>query len=247
MSDTHAPTRPTALWKRITASPARAAQPLQILLGNRSLVLLVGAFAALTVAEWGYVTALAIDALRRDGPIAVGLVGFRLFFAAIGSVASLPYVEQHPGTHAHRCRADESDAGRSECVARRSRGSPRGSPGPSRPRRHRLRRLSTCPVDDAAGALPYSEGTGRFGGRNQHRENPGASHRCDDRRSAARGSVTVRSVCRSSDPPLHRGLDHSSPGPTPHSDAHRDALEPPARSVRGRPSRRSESPMSARS
>ena len=29
--------------------------------------------------------------------IALGLVGFRLFFAAIGSVFSVPYVERHPG------------------------------------------------------------------------------------------------------------------------------------------------------
>jgi CRP-like cAMP-binding protein len=97
MTDTVASQQRPALWRRVTASPARLAEPLQILLGNRSLMLLVGAFAALTVAEWGYVTALAIDALRRDGPIAVGLVGFRLFFAAIGSVSSLPFVEQHPG------------------------------------------------------------------------------------------------------------------------------------------------------
>lgn len=78
-------------------SPASVAEPLKILRGNRSLVLLVGAFAALTVGEWGYVTALAIDALHRDGPIAVGIVGFRLFFAALGTITSLPYVERHPG------------------------------------------------------------------------------------------------------------------------------------------------------
>jgi len=58
---------------------------------------LVSAFAALTIAEWGYVTALAVDAFRVDGAIAVGVVGSRLFFAAIGSFLSLPYVERHPG------------------------------------------------------------------------------------------------------------------------------------------------------
>jgi CRP-like cAMP-binding protein/predicted MFS family arabinose efflux permease len=73
------------------------AEPLQILLGNRSLTWLVVAFGALTIAEWGYVTALAVDAFRQEGAIAVGIVGFRLFFAAIGSVFSLPYVERHPG------------------------------------------------------------------------------------------------------------------------------------------------------
>ncbi len=55
------------------------------------------AFAAVTVAEWGYVTALAVDAFRLHGAIAVGLVGFRLFFAAAGSFFSIPYVEREPG------------------------------------------------------------------------------------------------------------------------------------------------------
>jgi CRP-like cAMP-binding protein len=84
-------------FRRISAGPGRLAEPLQILLGNRSLTWLVVAFGTLTIAEWGYVTALAVDAFRQDGAIAVGLVGFRLFFAAIGSVFSLPYVERHPG------------------------------------------------------------------------------------------------------------------------------------------------------
>jgi CRP-like cAMP-binding protein len=67
-------------------------------LGNRALTWLVVAFAILTVAEWGYVTALAVDAFRLHGAIAVGLVGFRLFFAAIGSFFTLPFVERHPGS-----------------------------------------------------------------------------------------------------------------------------------------------------
>jgi len=90
-------TKAPSLWSRVSGGPARLAEPLQILLGNRSLAWLVIAFGALTVAEWGYVTALAVDALRRDGPIAVGFVGFRLFFASVGSIVSLPYVERHPG------------------------------------------------------------------------------------------------------------------------------------------------------
>jgi CRP-like cAMP-binding protein len=81
----------------ISTGPKKLAEPLQILLGNRSLTWLVVAFGMLTIAEWGYVTALAVDAFRHDGAIAVGLVGFRLFFAAIGSVFSLPWVERHPG------------------------------------------------------------------------------------------------------------------------------------------------------
>jgi hypothetical protein len=69
---------------------------LRILAGNRSLTWLIGAFAALTVAEWGYVTALAVDAFRSHGAIAVGLVGMRLLFAAVGSFFSIPFVERHP-------------------------------------------------------------------------------------------------------------------------------------------------------
>jgi CRP-like cAMP-binding protein len=84
-------------FRRISAGSGRLAEPLQILLGNRSLTWLVVAFGTLTIAEWGYVTALAVDAFRQDGAIALGLVGFRLFFAAIGSVFSVPYVERHPG------------------------------------------------------------------------------------------------------------------------------------------------------
>ncbi len=75
----------------------RLVDPLRILFGNRSLTWLVVAFAALTMAEWGYVTALAVDAFRMHGAIAVGLVGFRLFFAAVGSIVSVSYVERHPG------------------------------------------------------------------------------------------------------------------------------------------------------
>ncbi len=75
----------------------RLVDPLRILFGNRSLTWLVVAFAGLTIAEWGYVTALAVDAFRMHGTIAVGLVGFRLFFAAVGSIVSVPYVERHPG------------------------------------------------------------------------------------------------------------------------------------------------------
>jgi CRP-like cAMP-binding protein len=82
---------------RGSTGPGRLVEPVRILLGNRSLTWLVAAFAVLTIAEWGYVTALAVDAFRLHGAIAVGLVGFRLFFAAIGSLISLPYVERHPG------------------------------------------------------------------------------------------------------------------------------------------------------
>jgi len=73
----------------------RLTDPLRILIGNRSLTWLVIAFAGVTIAEWGYVTALAVDAFRQHGAIAVGLVGLRLFFAAVGSFVSIPYVDEH--------------------------------------------------------------------------------------------------------------------------------------------------------
>jgi len=91
----------TRRWRRhpdgAVGGLRRLAEPLRILLGNRSLTWLLAAFAGVTIAEWGYVTALAVDAFRLHGAIAVGLVGFRLFFAALGSLFAIPYVERHPG------------------------------------------------------------------------------------------------------------------------------------------------------
>ena len=57
---------------------------------------LVVAFAGVTIAEWGYVTALAVSAYRHHGAIAVGLIGLRLFFAALGSIATVSFVHR-PG------------------------------------------------------------------------------------------------------------------------------------------------------
>ena len=91
----------TRWFQRQRTGPAaglgRLAAPLRTLFGNRSLTWLLVAFAAVTIAEWGYVTALAVDAFRLHGAIAVGLVGFRLFFAAVGSFFGIPFVERHPG------------------------------------------------------------------------------------------------------------------------------------------------------
>jgi CRP-like cAMP-binding protein len=56
---------------------------------------LVVAFAGITLAEWGYVTALAVDAFRLHGSVAVGLIGFRLFVASIASFFNIPYLERH--------------------------------------------------------------------------------------------------------------------------------------------------------
>jgi len=75
----------------------RLTEPLGILVGNPSLTTLLVAFAALTVAEWSYVTGLSVDAFRHHGSIAVGFVGFRLFFAAIGSFVGVPFLERHMG------------------------------------------------------------------------------------------------------------------------------------------------------
>jgi CRP-like cAMP-binding protein len=74
-----------------------AADPLRVLLANRALVHLVAAFSGITVAEWGFVTAMAIHAYRLNGTVAVGLVGLRLFFAALGSFFTAQFVEQHAG------------------------------------------------------------------------------------------------------------------------------------------------------
>jgi len=81
---------------RPTVGLGRLVEPFRILFDNRSLTWLVGAFAAMTLAEWGYVTALAVDAFRLRGSVAVGLVGFRLFIASLGSFFNIPFLERHP-------------------------------------------------------------------------------------------------------------------------------------------------------
>jgi CRP-like cAMP-binding protein/predicted MFS family arabinose efflux permease len=63
--------------------------------GNGSLVSLLGAFAGITLAEWGYVTALAVVALHEGGATAVGLVGLRFFFAAAGSLVASGFLNRH--------------------------------------------------------------------------------------------------------------------------------------------------------
>jgi CRP-like cAMP-binding protein len=89
----------TSLLRLSASAVRRLAEPVQILLANQSLAWLVAAFAFVTIAEWGYVTALAVDAFRVDGAIAVGIVGLRLFFAALSSVFSLPLIHRRPGRH----------------------------------------------------------------------------------------------------------------------------------------------------
>jgi CRP-like cAMP-binding protein len=75
---------------------ARLVEPFRIVFDNRSLTWLVGGFAAMTLAEWSYVTALAVHAFRLQGSLAVGLVGFRLFIASIASLFNIPFLERHP-------------------------------------------------------------------------------------------------------------------------------------------------------
>jgi CRP-like cAMP-binding protein len=60
------------------------------LAGNPPLTQLVVAFAFVSTAEWAYVTALSVHALRRDGTIAVGFVGLRFFVGAISSLIGTP-------------------------------------------------------------------------------------------------------------------------------------------------------------
>jgi CRP-like cAMP-binding protein len=77
---------------REPAVPRRPKQPgpLKTLAENRSLTQLVVAFAFVSTAEWAYVTALSVHALRRDGTIAVGFVGLRFFVGAISSLIDTP-------------------------------------------------------------------------------------------------------------------------------------------------------------
>jgi len=74
------------------AAPRRPKQPgpMATLAANRPLTQLVVAFAFVSTAEWAYVTALSVHALRRDGTIAVGFVGLRFFVGAISSLIDTP-------------------------------------------------------------------------------------------------------------------------------------------------------------
>jgi CRP-like cAMP-binding protein len=74
---------------------------------------LIVAFAATNVAEWGYVTALAVDALRRSGALAVGIVGLRLFLASLSSIFSTAVLQKRKPGHL----LVEIPAGRAALVA----------------------------------------------------------------------------------------------------------------------------------
>ena len=59
-------------------------------LRNADLRLLLLGFAALTLSEWSYVTALSIRAFRVGGTLAVGLIGLRLLAGGLSSALISP-------------------------------------------------------------------------------------------------------------------------------------------------------------
>jgi CRP-like cAMP-binding protein len=63
-------------------------------LANVGLRRLLLAFAALTLAEWAFVTALSIEAYRVGGTLAVGFVGFRFALGAVSTALLAPHVER---------------------------------------------------------------------------------------------------------------------------------------------------------
>lgn len=72
--------------------------PFRILAGNPALKRLMAGFALLNIGEWAYVTALTIEVFRRFGTLAVGVIGLRLFFAAVSSFLSTAMIQRRrPG------------------------------------------------------------------------------------------------------------------------------------------------------
>lgn len=65
-----------------------------MLRANPLLFRMVVAFGAVTLAEWGYVTGLSIDAFRKNGSIAVGFVGARLFVSALSSLFNIAFLQK---------------------------------------------------------------------------------------------------------------------------------------------------------
>jgi CRP-like cAMP-binding protein len=63
---------------------------------NVGLRRLLFAFAALTLAEWAFVTALSIHAYRVGGTLAVGFVGFRFALGAVSTALLAPHVDRRP-------------------------------------------------------------------------------------------------------------------------------------------------------
>ena len=61
---------------------------------NASIRRLLAAFAAINIAEWGFVTALSIEAFRVDGTLAVGLIGLRLIAGAASSAVLSPLFDR---------------------------------------------------------------------------------------------------------------------------------------------------------
>jgi CRP-like cAMP-binding protein/predicted MFS family arabinose efflux permease len=67
------------------------------LLHNSSLVRLLAGFGLLNASEWGFVTALSIDAFRRGGTLYVGLIGLRFLAGALSSALFAPLFASRRG------------------------------------------------------------------------------------------------------------------------------------------------------
>ena len=86
--------RPRSTRFGIVGAPARDMAPIRVLVANPYLFRMVVAFAAVTLAEWAYVTGLSIDAFRKNGSIAVGFVGARLFVSALSSLFNITFIQR---------------------------------------------------------------------------------------------------------------------------------------------------------
>ena len=86
--------RPRTARFGLAGAPRREGAPIRVLLANPHLFRMVIAFGAVTLAEWGYVTGLSIDAFRKNGSIAVGFVGARLFLSALSSLFNIAFLHK---------------------------------------------------------------------------------------------------------------------------------------------------------
>ena len=185
----------------------RLAEPLRILFDNRSLTWLVLGFGWMTLAEWGYVTALAVDAFHSHGSVAVGLVGFRLFVASVGSFFNISYLGG--GTQGEACSAGIAATagllivGLSAALA--------GGGRPARPvvgacsSRGRCPRLCPLParaVGHAPRAGPHAARARRCRRGDEHRQNlePGTRERSQ---AVSCWSSPLPWSCSPEPPPLH--------------------------------------------
>lgn len=64
---------------------------------NRALIRLLGGFALVNVAEWGFVAVLSVHAYRIGGPLDVGLIGLRFLAGAVSSAVIAPLFASRRG------------------------------------------------------------------------------------------------------------------------------------------------------